>query len=95
MISDFGGANTTKGNTGPFWVGSALAIVSAVTTFFLVRPLSHDGMVEEDEKFRLYLEEHGFDTSLMGLASESQSTFETEKRSASIEADVKEPVEVA
>lgn len=67
MIIDFGGADSTKGNTGPFWVGSALAIVSAAVILVMVRPLSHDGMAQEDEKFREYLEANGFDTSLMGL----------------------------
>lgn len=46
----FGGADTTKGNTGPFWVASGLAVLSALVTFFFIRPLSHDGMIEEDEK---------------------------------------------
>ncbi|KAH7927907.1 MFS general substrate transporter [Leucogyrophana mollusca] len=74
IIDGFGGANTTKGNTGPFWIGSGLAILSALVTFFLVKPLSHDGMREEDEKFREYLEANGFDVSLMGLGSETAST---------------------
>lgn len=73
IIEDFGGASTDAGNTGPFWIGSALAIVSATVVFFLVTPLSHDGMAEEDRAFRLYLEEHGFDTSQMGLATETIS----------------------
>lgn len=89
MIAAFGGADTTRGNTGPFWVGSALAVVSALTTMVLIRPLSHDGMVEEDERFRIYLEEHGYDTSQMGLKDSSDSTFEDEK---SVDTDVKVPV---
>jgi hypothetical protein len=48
MIDAFGGSDTTRGNTGPFWVGSGLAILSALITFFFIRPLSHDGMNEED-----------------------------------------------
>jgi len=83
IIADFGGADTAKGNTGPFWIGSGLAILSALLIFFLVRPLSHDGMKEEDEKFRLYLEEHGFDTSLMGIPdSEVSSTISEEEKAA-------------
>ncbi|KAF9237651.1 major facilitator superfamily domain-containing protein [Melanogaster broomeanus] len=78
-INDFGGPDTAKGNTGPFWLGSGLAILSALVVFFLVKPLTHDGMKEEDEKFRLYLEEHGFDTSLMGIPdSEVSSTISQE-----------------
>jgi hypothetical protein len=39
-------------------------------TFFFIRPLSHDGMTEEDQKFREYLSAHGYDTSQMGLRDE-------------------------
>ncbi|KAI0661552.1 metabolite transporter [Cubamyces menziesii] len=61
------------GNTGPFWIGSGLAIFSAIITFLFIRPLSHDGMAEEDRQFREYLEAHGYDTSQMGLM-ESETT---------------------
>ncbi|KAG9128385.1 hypothetical protein FRC07_014798 [Ceratobasidium sp. 392] len=71
MIEAFGGASSTRGNTGPFWVGSGLAVFSALITFFFIRPLSHDGMKDEDEKFRAYLAAHGYDTTKMGLSSAS------------------------
>ncbi|KAI0787864.1 metabolite transporter, partial [Fomes fomentarius] len=74
--------NKNIGNTGPFWIGSGLAIVSAIITFFFIRPLSHDCMIEEDRKFREYLEAHGYDTSQMGLT-------ETEVDSVSIGSDEK------
>ncbi|KAJ6509860.1 major facilitator superfamily domain-containing protein [Mycena vulgaris] len=67
MIVAFGKENPDKGNTGPFWVGSGLAILSALITFFFISPLDHDGMAKEDALFREYLEQHGFDTSGMGL----------------------------
>lgn len=67
IIDAFGGSKTEKGNTGPFWIGSGLAIVSALVTFLLVKPLTHDGMKAEDEAFRQYLEDNGFDVSLMGI----------------------------
>ncbi|KAL7279070.1 metabolite transporter [Trametes coccinea BRFM310] len=70
------------GQTGPFWIGSALAVVSALITFFFVRPLSHDCMAEEDRQFREYLEAHGYDTSQMGL-------IESETNSVSSVADEK------
>ncbi|KAI0649326.1 metabolite transporter [Trametes meyenii] len=66
------------GQTGPFWIGSALAVVSALVTFFFIRPLSHDGMAEEDRKFREYLEAHGYDTSQMGLIESETSSVSTE-----------------
>lgn len=67
IIDAFGGSETEKGNTGPFLIGSGLAILSALVTFLLVEPLTHGGMKAEDEAFRQYLEEHGFDVSLMGM----------------------------
>ncbi|KIJ15663.1 hypothetical protein PAXINDRAFT_163069 [Paxillus involutus ATCC 200175] len=80
---DLGGDKTAKGNTGPFLVGSGLAILSALVVFFLVRPLSYDGMKEEDVKFRMHLEGPGFDTSLMGVPdSEVSSTISEEEKAA-------------
>jgi hypothetical protein len=58
---------STRGNTGPFWIGSGLALLSAAITFFFVKPLTTDGMAKEDEEFRAYLEANGYDTSQMGL----------------------------
>jgi Na+/melibiose symporter-like transporter len=66
IIDAFGGSDSTRGNTGPFWIGSGLAILSALIILFTVRPLSADGMREEDAKFREYLAENGYDVSLMG-----------------------------
>ncbi|KXN88499.1 hypothetical protein AN958_07165 [Leucoagaricus sp. SymC.cos] len=86
MISAFGGPDTTKGNTGPFWVGSGLAILSAIIVILFIRPLTHDGMVEEDAAFRRYLEEHGYDTSSMGLVeSTTSTTVETDEKLGSFE----------
>ena len=79
IIDDFGGSDSTRGNTGPFWIGSGLAIFSAIITFFFIRPLTHDGMAKEDADFRAYLEENGYDTSMMGLGDdESTGSFEEE-----------------
>ncbi|OCB89420.1 MFS Git1p-related glycerophosphoinositol and glycerophosphocholine permease [Sanghuangporus baumii] len=93
IIDAFGGASSTRGNTGPFWIGSGLAILSALITFFFIRPLSADGMAKEDREFRAYLEAHGWDTSQMGDGSElvssafvadydDQGSVEKEKQSA-------------
>jgi len=77
IIDAFGGPKTTKGNTGPFWIGSALALFSAAITLVFVKPLSRDGLVEEDRAFREYLEAHGYDTSVMGLGLTPDSRTET------------------
>lgn len=55
MITAFShhGADPDRGNTGPFWVGSGLAILSAIIVFLFVQPLNHDGMHEEDIAVRL------------------------------------------
>ncbi|KAI0784149.1 hypothetical protein C8Q75DRAFT_832340 [Abortiporus biennis] len=89
MIDAFGGANSTKGNTGPFWVGSGLAVFSALVTLFMIKPLSHDGMLQEDLEFRQYLEENGYDTSLMGIVDDS-SSYTSEK--IDVDEKEKEPV---
>lgn len=62
-------------------VGSGLSLLSAIIAFFFVRPLQHDGMLDEDEKFRQFLSDHGYDVSLMGLADESTSVTQDEKDS--------------
>ncbi|KAF5392349.1 hypothetical protein D9757_001445 [Collybiopsis confluens] len=64
IIEDFGGSSSPKGNTGPFWVGSALALLSALVTFFFIKPIHADGMAEEDALFREYLEQNGCGTAL-------------------------------
>ena len=67
----FGGDTTTRGNTGPFWIGSGLALLSAAIMLLVVKPLTVDGVVKEDEDFRAYLEAHEYDTSQMGIPSET------------------------
>jgi len=76
IIKAFGGETTIRGNTGPFWIGSGLALFSAAVTFFFVKPLTTDGMIKEDEEFRAYLEANGYDTSQMGLRSESSTVVD-------------------
>jgi len=81
MIDAFGGPDSLKGNTGPFWVGSGLAVLSALVTYFFIKPLTQDGMVVEDRLFREYLEANGYDTAQMGLREESDSGSVMEERS--------------
>jgi len=80
MIDAFGGSDTLKGNTGPFWVGSGLAVLSALITFFFIKPLSHDGMIEEDRQFREYLEANGYDTSEMGLGGDETEVSSVDEK---------------
>jgi MFS family permease len=78
IINDFGGSSSERGNTGPFWIGSGLAILSALITFFFIRPLTNDGMVVEDNEFREYLEANGYDISAMGLTDTTSVSSEEE-----------------
>jgi len=80
IIDAFGGPDSLKGNTGPFWIGSALAILSALVTLFFVKPLTQDGLELEDRLFREYLEENGYDTSHMGLQEMSDTKSTVEER---------------
>lgn len=65
--------------------------MSALIIFFLVRPLEHDGMAEEDEKFRLFLAEHGYDVTLLGMPNETDSVESLDEKIESDD-DVKLPV---
>ncbi|KAJ7039634.1 major facilitator superfamily domain-containing protein [Mycena alexandri] len=91
MIEAFTKISPDKGNTGPFWIGSGLAILSALITFFFIAPLDHDGMAKEDAilQFRAYLEENGLDTSGMGFPEETET-----RESIPEELDEKEKVVV-
>jgi len=70
ISASFAKESDTLGVTGIIWVGSGLAILSALITFFFIRPLSTDGMADEDRKFREYLIANGYDISQMGLHDE-------------------------
>ncbi|KAI6025699.1 hypothetical protein F5J12DRAFT_910973 [Pisolithus orientalis] len=65
IIDALGGSETVKGNIGLFWLGSGLATLNVVVTFFLVNPLTHDQKKANDKAFHQYLEENGFDVSCM------------------------------
>ncbi|TDL20750.1 MFS Git1p-related glycerophosphoinositol and glycerophosphocholine permease [Rickenella mellea] len=88
IINRFGGSTTTRGNTGPFWIGSGLAVASALITLFFIRPLSHDGMIQEDKDFREYLERNGYDTSQMGMLGEIDSTGSVEEKEEKVDEKV-------
>lgn len=74
IISSLGGADSLSGNQGPFWISSSLCLFSMCLALFCLPPLTQDAITDEDVKFRSYLQEHGFDTSLMGDASSTTSS---------------------
>lgn len=59
--------NATRAGQDPFFVSSSLCLLSAALAFFCLPHIGQDTITEEDIKFRLYLEEHGFDTRKIGL----------------------------
>ncbi|SPO23393.1 related to GIT1 - Glycerophosphoinositol transporter also able to mediate low-affinity phosphate transport [Ustilago trichophora] len=52
---------------GPFYIAGGLAIFSAIITFFFIPAIGQDSMKKEDEAFRQYLADNGYDVSQMGL----------------------------
>ncbi|ORX62992.1 MFS general substrate transporter [Hesseltinella vesiculosa] len=62
--------DTMGGIRGPFLFGSALAIAMSIFAFFTVPEISPDSLDKEDEDFKQYLRENGYDTSNLGLQTE-------------------------
>ena len=54
----------------PFYIAAGLACLSFVVILLFVPEVKIDGMAEEDEKFRVYLAENGFDVDRLGLPVE-------------------------
>ncbi|GAA5869308.1 hypothetical protein JCM3774_004202 [Rhodotorula dairenensis] len=82
LIADF--PEGPKQTSGPFWVGSGLAFVSALIALVLIPEAKMDGMTEEDNQFREYLLANGYDVSQMGthsqLSSGDESAYEVDNR---------------
>lgn len=60
------GADATRAGQYPFYVSSSLCILSAAVALFLLPHIGQDIIGHEDERFRAYLQQNGFDTSTMG-----------------------------
>ncbi|KAH8917490.1 MFS general substrate transporter, partial [Atractiella rhizophila] len=65
IIDDFGSG--TAGQTGPFYIGSGLAILSAIVAWFFLPEIGGNHLLDADAEFRAYLEANGYDTSTMGV----------------------------
>jgi len=63
-LNDFDGS--IKGQQVLFLVGSGVSVLGTLVVFFLI-PNAPQELEEEDQKFRVYLEENGYDTTNMGL----------------------------
>ena len=81
-------------NTGLFWLGSGLAVVSALITFFFIPNIGPGAMAEEDEAFREYLIAHGYDVSKMGTGEvgDVEAVREVEEKGGAGEKDLAVPI---
>lgn len=62
-----GGEGTAASAQIPFYLSSGLCLVSAVLAYFFLPNVSQDTIALEDLRFRAYLEEHGWDTTQLGM----------------------------
>lgn len=81
IVNAFGGSTSNRGNSGPFFIGSAVVFLSFMNAVFFIRPLSENGMVEVDKSFREYLIRHGYDVSKMGLPEEESDSVSSDRQS--------------
>lgn len=97
IIADVGGSGTYRGDTIPVYIGCSLALFAAAVVYLLVPDIRADFMREEDERFRQYLEEAGYDTAGMGLAPllehDRSAASAKEEANGTLEPAEKEPVE--
>lgn len=76
-ITQAGGGNAVASAQYPFYVSSSLCILSAALTLFCLPHVGQDTIQKEDERFREYLEAHGWDTTQLGRkAGESVDSVE-------------------
>lgn len=59
--------NPIRAGQDPFFVASALCIFASLIVWFGLPHIGQDTITREDERFRAYLEEHGYDISQMGI----------------------------
>ncbi|GAB7349273.1 hypothetical protein MBLNU459_g8420t2 [Dothideomycetes sp. NU459] len=71
LYSRYEKSDPIKAGQYPFFISSALCVVSAALAMFLLPHIGQDTIDDEDRKFRAYLEENGYDVSQMGTHSES------------------------
>ncbi|KAH8601425.1 major facilitator superfamily domain-containing protein [Bisporella sp. PMI_857] len=61
------GGNETTSAQYPFYVSSALCVLTAALAIFCLPHIGQDTITLEDVRFREYLESRGWDTNLLGL----------------------------
>ena len=63
--------DTFKGQQAVFLIGAAFAFVGGLIAWFLIPDKERD-LENEDKRFRVFLEEHGYDTTGYGESIVSQ-----------------------
>lgn len=67
LYNQYAADQPIKAGQYPFFIASSLCIFSAALALFALPHISQDSIEEEDARFRIYLESHGYDISTMGL----------------------------
>ena len=65
----------SMGIRGPFLVGSGITLAAAVVAFWFLPDGGPDFLNQQDEEFKKYLADNGYDISQLGLTP--QKTYET------------------
>lgn len=73
IVAQFKKKSELLGQTGIFYVGSGVALLSATVTLFFLPNIKPDNMVDEDRLFREYLIENGIDVSGMGMFADADA----------------------
>ncbi|KAK9764592.1 glycerophosphoinositol permease, variant 2 [Basidiobolus ranarum] len=73
ITNAFGGPDTISGQRSPFIIGCCLALLGAILTWFFIPDLSKDRLEDEDEAFREYLLEHGYDVRNIGNSNRAET----------------------
>ncbi|TXT07617.1 uncharacterized protein COLE_04541 [Cutaneotrichosporon oleaginosum] len=73
IVAQFAKRSKLLEQTGIFYVGSGVALLSATVTFFFLPNIKPDNMIDEDRLFREYLIENGVDVSGMGMFADKDA----------------------
>ncbi|KAG6000771.1 hypothetical protein E4U21_005024 [Claviceps maximensis] len=79
-IQAAGGEGTVASAQYPFWVASSLCILSAAVAYFFIPNIAQDTIVEEDKRFRDFLESQGWDTNQLGLGKTDSEVGPVEQK---------------
>lgn len=78
----------------PYFISSALCVLSAFLALFCLPHIGQDTIDQEDIKFREYLERNGYDVTRMGIHSESEEAMVEQRVNSRSDSDNGELQEV-